>query len=123
MRVVKRVSKFWLLFALGVCLFTPFFLLVLILTLAKGTALLAALYGAPLLIGFILYCHFIYRSVYKRIRPKYPIIPPEGRTDIYFPRTDIPRPIYEDVRRYPKFFRKEKQRGKAERQERMKRKK
>jgi len=35
-------------------------------------------------------------------------MPPEGRMDIYFPRTDIPRPIHEDVRRYPEFFKKKK---------------
>ena len=117
---MKRVSKFWLLLVLGVCLFTPFFLLVLMITLTEGALLFALLYGASLLGGFILYCHFIYRSVYKRIRPKYPVIPPEGRTDIYFPRTDIPRPIHEDVRQYPKFFRKEK---KSERLKKVRRKK
>ena len=25
--------------------------------------------------------------------------PPEGKMDIYFPRTNIPRPIHEDFRR------------------------
>jgi len=29
--------------------------------------------------------------------------------DAYFPRTNVPRPIYEDVRRYPKFFGKKKE--------------
>jgi len=64
-----------------------------------------------------------HRSVYRRAKPKYPIIPPEGRTDIIFPRTDIPRPINEDVRRYPEFFGKEKKKRKAERLEKVKRKK
>jgi len=37
------------------------------------------------------------------------MMPPEGRmTDYYFPRSRIPRPIYEDVRRYPEFFEKKK---------------
>jgi hypothetical protein len=108
---MERVSKFWLLFAFGVCLFTPFFLLVMMITIAEGTLLFALLYVASLLGGFIVYCRLIYRSVYKRIKLKYPIIPPEGRTDIYFPRTDIPRPIHEDMRRHPKFFRKEKKKG------------
>jgi len=26
-------------------------------------------------------------------------VPPEGKTDIYFPRTDIPRPVHADFRR------------------------
>jgi len=36
------------------------------------------------------------------------MVPPEGRMDAYFPRTNIPRPIYEDVQRYPKFFKQKK---------------
>lgn len=31
--------------------------------------------------------------------PKYPLVPPEGKGDIYFPRSDIPRPIFEDFRK------------------------
>jgi len=27
---------------------------------------------------------------------------PEG--DIYFPRSNIPRPVYRDIRRHPRFF-------------------
>ena len=27
------------------------------------------------------------------------MVPPEGRGDVYLPRTDIPRPIHEDFRR------------------------
>lgn len=31
--------------------------------------------------------------------PKYPLVPPEGKGDIYLPRSDIPRPIFEDFRK------------------------
>lgn len=35
----------------------------------------------------------------RRRRVQYPIVPPEGKPDIYFPRTKIPRPIHEDFRK------------------------
>jgi hypothetical protein len=53
---------------------------------------------------FLVYFYFLYHFVYKRKKPKYPLVPPEGRMDAYFPRTNIPRPIYEDMQRYPEFF-------------------
>jgi len=34
----------------------------------------------------------------KKPRPRYPLVPPEGKGDVYLPRTDIPRPIYADFR-------------------------
>jgi hypothetical protein len=37
-------------------------------------------------------------------KAKYPAASPSGRKDPYFPYTDIPRPIFRDVRRFPKFF-------------------
>jgi len=36
---------------------------------------------------------------YEKKQPRYPLVPPEGKGDIYLPRTDIPRPIHEDFRR------------------------
>jgi hypothetical protein len=38
----------------------------------------------------------------RNIKPKYPIVNPEGHPDIYSGR--MPRPIYEDMQRYPWFF-------------------
>lgn len=35
----------------------------------------------------------------RRRRVQYPIVPPEGKPDVYFPRTKIPRPIHEDFRK------------------------
>jgi len=48
-------------------------------------------------IGFTLYLFYIWRQ--QKRQPQYPLVPPEGRGDIYLPRTDIPRPIYEDFRK------------------------
>jgi hypothetical protein len=43
---------------------------------------------------------FWYYSTWQRKRRvQYPIVPPEGKPDIYFPRTRIPRPIHEDFRK------------------------
>ena len=43
---------------------------------------------------------FWYYSIRQRKRRvQYPLVPPEGRSDIYFPRTKIPRPIHEDFRK------------------------
>lgn len=42
---------------------------------------------------------FLYVRLYQKKKPRYPLVPPEGKMDIYFPRTDIPRPIHEDVRK------------------------
>jgi hypothetical protein len=73
-------------------------------------SVLAGLFSyATLVFGcFLVYLYFLYHFVYKKEKPKYPLVPPEGRMDAYFPRTNIPRPIYEDVQRYPEFFGKKK---------------
>jgi hypothetical protein len=73
-------------------------------------SVLASLFSyATLVFGcFLVYLYFLYRFVYKKEKPKYPLVPPEGRMDAYFPRTNVPRPIYEDVQRYPEFFGKKK---------------
>ena len=45
----------------------------------------------------------VLRSKRKR-RSKYPATSPSGSKDSYFPFTDIPRPVFRDVRLFPKFF-------------------
>ena len=42
---------------------------------------------------------FLYVRLYQKKEARYPIVPPEGKTDIYFPRTDIPRPVHADFRK------------------------
>lgn len=111
---MRREAKFWLFFSLGVCVYLPFFFLALILQVL--------LFGLLSFACFLVYCYFLYRFVYKGAKPKYPIVPPEGRTDIYFPRTNIARPVHEDVRRYPASFGLKKKR-RAERMEKERRKK
>ena len=66
--------------------------------------------------GFIFYSYLVYSATYLKVKRKYPLVPPEGRPDIYFPRTNIPRPIYEDAQRArerAKLFKKKKQSERA----------
>jgi len=42
--------------------------------------------------------YWLYIRYYKKRKPRYPMVPPEGKADIYS-RANIPRPIHEDLRR------------------------
>ena len=49
----------------------------------------------------------ILRNIYlKDIRPRHPI-GFRGSDNLYFPRTNIPKPIFKDIREHPEYFRKE----------------
>lgn len=113
---MNRKVKFWILFLLGFFLLMPF----AFLSLMASTSLYALLYAFAYLGAFLIYTQLLYRHVYKRLNPKYPLAPPEGHVDIYFPRTKIPRPVYEDVRRYPEFFHEKEKKHKTTRKVRKK---
>ena len=99
---MEKKIKFWLLLLVGLCIFIPPFLFSVVTQALMGVfSPYGILFATQFLGWFFLYCYLMYRSVYREAKPKYPIVPPEGRTDIYLPRTDIPRPIHEDARRYP----------------------
>ena len=40
----------------------------------------------------------------KRRKARYPFAFPGLRADAFFPGSNIPRPIYRDIRLYPKYF-------------------
>ncbi len=106
---MRRKVKFWLLFLSGVGVFIPFFVFSVLVQIWRGILSVYGVYfSLSYFVPFLIYCYIIHRSVYKGDEPRYPMVPPEGRTDIYFPRTDIPRPIFEDARRYPAFFKRKK---------------
>jgi fatty acid desaturase len=43
---------------------------------------------------------FWYYSIrHRKRRVQYPLVPPEGKADVYFPSSRIPRPIHEDFRK------------------------
>jgi hypothetical protein len=102
-RELRKKAKFWFLFLLGILISAPII-----------TALMSAqlfLYAIVYLVFFLFSVNVLYLRVYKRIRPKYPQVPPDGKPDVYY-GSSIPRPIYEDVQRYPWFFKKKHKKSK-----------
>ena len=84
-----------------------------------GLVLLASLFALPIIIattvnaiwilaflvaGFSVGVYGLYRITIKNVKPRYPLVNPEGHADIYSGR--MPRPIYEDVEKYAWFFKK-----------------
>ena len=49
------------------------------------------------IVAFTIY--FLYVRLFQKKEARYPLVPPEGKADIYFPRTNIPRPIHADFRK------------------------
>jgi len=60
------------------------------------------LFAALACFAFSIY--MVYRLTIRNVKLKYPIVSPEGNPDVYTGR--MPRPIYEDMERYPWFFKK-----------------
>jgi hypothetical protein len=59
---------------------------------------------ALVLAAFTFSVYMVHRMTIKNVRLKYPVLSPEGHPDVYTGR--MPRPIYEDMQRYPWFFKK-----------------
>jgi hypothetical protein len=63
-----------------------------------GALLKDVLLGVAAL-GYIAFnLYWFYVRYYQKKKPRYPMVPPEGKADIYA-RANIPRPIHEDFRR------------------------
>lgn len=82
-------------------------LIVIILYALPVTGLVMArefpfLFAALACFAFSIY--MVYRLTIRNVKLKYPIVSPEGNPDVYTGR--MPRPIYEDMERYPWFFKK-----------------
>jgi hypothetical protein len=54
----------------------------------------------------------------RKKESRYPLVPPDGKGDIYFPRTNIPRPIHEDARKIREKKKKLEKLGKMRREKR-----
>ena len=52
--------------------------------------------------AFVFSVYMVYRVTIRNVKLKYPIVSPEGHPDVYTGR--MPRPIHEDMQRYPWFF-------------------
>jgi hypothetical protein len=61
---------------------------------------------------YIFASYFLYLRFVKKVKPKYPLSPPDLEQDVYFPRTNIPRPIYKDFHDHPEYFDKKKKKQK-----------
>ena len=44
--------------------------------------------------------YWVYVRAVRRRRPRYPMVPPEGRADVYFPSSNVPRPVVAEARRF-----------------------
>lgn len=102
-KALRKKTKFWLLFLPVVIVSVP---LIIFLIIAQ-MFLLAILCSIFLFFN----CYLLYCRVCKRMKPKYPEMPPDGKPDIYY-GSDIPRPIYEDMEQYPWFFKKKHKKAK-----------
>jgi hypothetical protein len=87
-------------FLVGLTLVASLFALPIIFAITVNTIWTLALFIS----GFFVSVYWRYRITIKNIKPKYPLVNPEEYPDIYSGR--MPRPIYEDVERYPWFFKK-----------------
>lgn len=92
--------KFLLRFSVLTTLTIPFLALLLL-----SKAYLPALAFTVL---YLFFCYFLYLRHVRRVRSKYPLAPPILEQDVYFPRTNIPRPIHKDYREHPEYFDKKK---------------
>jgi hypothetical protein len=95
---LNRMTRFWL----------GLLFLVLIYSMPMaGFAYIKSLPGLSIvLVAFAVSVFMVYRLTIKNIKLKYPIVNPEGHPDAY--SGVVPRPIYEDVQRYPQYFNKKK---------------
>jgi hypothetical protein len=50
--------------------------------------------GVAALDVFLLYAGYL-----RKRKMQYPLVPPEGKPDMYLPKTTIPRPVIEDFRK------------------------
>jgi len=93
---LNRKARFW----------TGLLLVVLAYTLPfAGFAAVKAYLNLMLTVAaFMFTVYLVHRVTIRDVRPKYPIVSPEGHPDVYTGR--MPRPIYEDMQRYPEFFKK-----------------
>jgi hypothetical protein len=87
-------------FLVGLILVASLFALPIIIAITVNALWTLALFTA----GFFASVYWLYRITIRNIKPRYPLVNPEGHPDIYSGR--MPRPIYEDVERYPWFFKK-----------------
>jgi len=88
-----RIRLYWVLVALVFIVEAIAIVVALPLLPVPTQVALVAVFATQVFIYSYCIRHF------KKEKLRYPLVPPEGKSDVYFPRTKIPRPIYEDMRR------------------------
>lgn len=86
-RKEKRTLKIW------------FVIILLGGSLGLATAIFLQYFWAIIVVSAVIAfdLYWFYVRYHKKTKPRYPLVPPERAVDAYFPRTDIPRPIYADA--------------------------
>lgn len=57
-----------------------------------GMILVRSIWGCVIVLGVIgSTIYFFYVRLFQKKEARYPLVPPEGKVDIYFPRTNIPQ--------------------------------
>ena len=96
---MKRRHKFQLLFSV---------LNILMVTITAPLIIDNLYLGITYIVFYLFASSLLYFRYVKGVKPKYPLASPVKDQDVYFPRTNIPRPIYRDYREHPEFFEKKK---------------
>lgn len=94
---VGRKTRFWIGFFIIVLLY--------VFPLAGMIVVRDIFIFAVVSAGFLSSLYLLYLFTIKKKEPKYPIVPPEGKPDIYM-AAGMPRPMYEDMEQHPWFFEK-----------------
>ncbi|MEM3627820.1 MAG: hypothetical protein QXE06_00455 [Candidatus Bathyarchaeia archaeon] len=75
------------------------FLLLLNVLSLTGLVLIGNVWVFPFSLAvFAVDFYWYYVRRVKGKKPRYPLVPPEGKADVFLPRTDIPRPVIADFR-------------------------
>ncbi len=76
-----------------------------LILIANGFAVASAIIARDVwfvvvVLGIVAFDIYLYYFMsHRKKEPRYPLVPPEGKPDIYLPRTNIPRPVHQDLRR------------------------
>ena len=92
---MKSKFKFLALFSLVTFVFGP----LVAISVLEGDIMMTVGMG----VTYLLFSAILYATYMGKRKKQYPLALLDV-DDIYFPRTNIPRPIHEDIRRYPKYF-------------------
>jgi hypothetical protein len=95
---VKSILKFLALFSLLTVLVGS----QVALSALAGNYLMTVLLGAT----YLLFSAILYATYVGKRKKQYPQVLLDGNDDFYFPRSNIPRPLHEDFRKYPEYFEK-----------------